>query len=266
MQKKLIFIFLVACFGSICFAQVPSSKDKFHIYLLIGQSNMAGRGKVEQQDTIPTTHVICLNKANQWVVAKEPIGFDKPSAGVGPGLAFGREMVTADTTVFIGLIPCAQGGSGIDYWRQGVYWSKTNSYPLDYAISRTKYAMNYGTLKGILWNQGESDCSPEKAVVYGKKLQALIDTLRLAFNTPNLPFIAAELPAFQIKTKTDSISLNQINLAINELKSSIKYYSVIKSDNLTHKGDTLHYNSVSARLLGKRYADEMIRLLKTQIK
>jgi hypothetical protein len=261
MLKKTIFVALSLCFGSICLAQVIPAKDKFHIYLLIGQSNMAGRGKVEPQDTISNSRVLSLNKANQWVVAKEPVGFDKPSAGVGPGLAFGREMAAADTSIVVGLIPCAQGGSGIDYWQQGVYWSKTNSYPLDYAISRTKYAMDYGTLKGIIWNQGESDCTPEKAVVYGKKLQVLIDTLRLAFNAPDLPFIAAELPAFQIKPKTDSIPLNQINQAINELKSSIKYYSVIKADNTTHKGDTLHYNSASARLMGKRYAGEMIRLL-----
>ena len=90
-------------------------KEKFHLYLLIGQSNMAGRGTVEPQDTLGNSKILCLNRDGDWEIAKDPIHFDKPVAGVGPGLSFAREMLkTADKDIVIGLIPCAAGGSSID--------------------------------------------------------------------------------------------------------------------------------------------------------
>src|SRR5262245_32294917 len=79
--------------------------EKVHLYLLIGQSNMAGRGKVEAEDKKPHTRVLMLNKEDQWVPAVDPLHFDKGSAGVGPGLTFGKTLAEADKEVTIGLIP-----------------------------------------------------------------------------------------------------------------------------------------------------------------
>ena len=73
--------------------QIKTPKEKFHIYLLIGQSNMAGRGIVEPQDTIGNERILRMNRDGNWDVAKDPIHFDKSEAGVGPGLAFACEML-----------------------------------------------------------------------------------------------------------------------------------------------------------------------------
>ncbi|MDA1230820.1 MAG: hypothetical protein O2856_08600 [Planctomycetota bacterium] len=47
-------------------ARVPESPDKFHLFLLIGQSNMAGRGVVEDADKVVNPRVLMLNKKGQW--------------------------------------------------------------------------------------------------------------------------------------------------------------------------------------------------------
>ncbi|MDR1676689.1 MAG: sialate O-acetylesterase, partial [Tannerella sp.] len=54
-------------------AVAPFKKEKFHIYLLIGQSNMAGRGVVEPQDTTAQYRILRMNRAGNWDRAKDPL-------------------------------------------------------------------------------------------------------------------------------------------------------------------------------------------------
>ena len=72
------------------------------------------------------------------------------SVGVGPGLSFAKAMAGNDETVTIGLIPCAVGGTPLSRWE-----SDGDLYK--YAIARAKAAMKDGTIKGVLWHQGEID-------------------------------------------------------------------------------------------------------------
>src|SRR5690606_20034235 len=58
-------------------------KENFHLYLLVGQSNMAGRGKVEEVDKEVHPRVFSLGKESTWVPAQEPLHFDIKSRGVG---------------------------------------------------------------------------------------------------------------------------------------------------------------------------------------
>ena len=70
---------------------------QFDLYILAGQSNMAGRGKLtDSLKALRDDRVWMLTKDLTWVVARHPIHFDKPAVvGVGPGLAFGIEMANA---------------------------------------------------------------------------------------------------------------------------------------------------------------------------
>src|SRR5687767_14018933 len=60
---------------------VTRAKGKFHLYLLIGQSNMAGRGAVEEADKKPLPRVFMFTKEKAWAPAVDPQHFDKPIAG-----------------------------------------------------------------------------------------------------------------------------------------------------------------------------------------
>jgi len=238
-------------------------KDKFQLYLLIGQSNMAGRGAVEAQDTVPNRHVLRLSPAGKWEVAKDPLHFDKPVAGVGPGLAFGRAMAARDTSVTIGLIPCAVGGSGIAAWAPGAYFADTKTHPYDDALARARTALATGTLAGIIWHQGESDTSPEKSVDYAPKITTLIAQLRADLHAPNVPFVAGQLPLFPQGT-TDAGGVARINVALTSLSLTevVPHYAVVPATGTTDRGDHLHLDAASARLMGQRYAEAMQRLQK----
>lgn len=241
----------------------PVNKSKFCLFLLAGQSNMAGRANIEPEDTIPNAHVLTLNKNGEWEIAKDPLHFDRSTAAVGPGLTFGREMAkTKDNDIYIGLIPCAVGGSGIDSWKPG----SGENYQA--AIERCRKAMMNGTLKGIIWHQGETDCTEKGYPVYSDKLINLIDGFRKDLGNAHLPFVAGELPAFQ-KQQPDSTKqlrehpyVDRMNAAINSLKGKVDNYDVVSADNTDHRGDHLHFNTVSARLMGKRYAILMKKILK----
>ena len=67
--------------SSIAQVSLPAKKN-FYLFLLVGQSNMAGRGVVAPEDKVPHKRVLSLNKEDKWVPAVDPIHFDKPIAGV----------------------------------------------------------------------------------------------------------------------------------------------------------------------------------------
>ena len=233
--------------------------EKFYLFLLAGQSNMAGRGKVAKMDKIPHPRVLTLTKNNKWVPAADPIHFDKECAGVGPGRTFGITLADKFKNITIGLIPCAAGGSPISAWRPGQKWKQTNSYPYDDAVKRTRQAMKSGVLKGILWHQGESDCSPEKAKVYEKELKDLIRRFRKDLSSPNVPFIPGRLGQCDEPRNSFRKMINKSLLAITK---KVKSTCLVSSDGLRCKRDKIHFDAKSQREFGRRYAAAYMRIMK----
>ena len=232
--------------GVNAFAQQKELKS-MDLYLLIGQSNMAGRATIDAQSENTSDAIMMLDKNNNWVVAKDPLHFDKPYAGVGPGLSFAQAMLEGKKDIKIGLIPCSWGGSPIKVWSPGAKYFE--NFPYDEAIQRAKTAMQNGTLKGILWHQGESDNDPVRSAVYLSKLKSLISNLRRDLNAPNLPFIAGEIGYFNKE--------NFINQIVGQLPKEVENTTVVSAKDLVDKGDQLHFNTASAHELGKRYAAAM---------
>tara|TARA_Y100001934_G_scaffold252379_1_gene316387 strand:+ start:4003 stop:6294 length:2292 start_codon:yes stop_codon:yes gene_type:complete len=230
----------------------PASKEQFHLYLLVGQSNMAGRGKVEAEDKKPHPRLLMLDKRNAWVPAVDPLHFDKPFAGTGLGKAFGIRLAENNSEVTVGLIPCAAGGSPISTWLPGGYHGQTKSYPWDDAIKRAKIAMKDGVLKGILWHQGESDSKPGLAEIYEKKLHDLISRFRKELNAPEVPFIAGQMGQFAERPWNDAKKL--VDAAHRALPDKVKKTAFISSDALGHKGDKVHFSAAAFREFGDRYA------------
>lgn len=230
---------------------LPNKKD-FKIILLIGQSNMAGRGKpLEDQDKTAHLRVLVLNQARAWVPAVDPLHFDKPGVvGVGLGTTFGKTIADADPSVTIGLVPAAFGGSPIKDWAKGAKHYEA-------AVVRAKAALRDGTLAGILWHQGESDAAPEKAALYQANLDQLVKNLRAELEAADVPFIVGTLAD---TAKGDGVPT--INGALRSLKDRVPRTGCVLAEGLTMSGDKIHFNAASYRELGRRYAAEWLRVSK----
>lgn len=230
------------------------SKENFHLFLLAGQSNMAGRGKMEPQDVESHPRLLTFSKDGRWVPAVAPLHFDKPKiVGVGLGRTFGLQVAEkVDSNIVIGLIPCAVGGSPIASWQPGGFHEQTKSHPYDDAIERAKSAIKTGSLKAILWHQGESDSKPQESEVYEKNLHELIARLRDELGAPQLPFIAGQMGQFSERPWSDA--KKRVDSIHQALPTKIAFTRFVNSDGLKHNGDRIHFDAASYRELGKRYA------------
>jgi hypothetical protein len=224
----------------------------FHLYLLIGQSNMAGRGKLEEMDKQPHARLLHFTKENKWAPAVDPIHFDKPIAGVGLGRTFGLEMLKgrSDATLRIGLIPCAVGGTPISRWQKGADLYEA-------ALRRARAAMKEGVIQGVLWHQGESDSGKaETAQAYAKNLDAMIAALRKDLDQPTLPVIVGQLGEFY----REGANVTAVNDALQTLPKRVPHAAFIPSRGLGHKGDQVHFDAPAYREFGRRYAAAMLQL------
>jgi len=94
------------------------AKENLWVFILAGQSNMAGRALVEPQDTIPSERILTINRSGEIIIAKEPLHFYEPSmAGLDCGLSFAKTIIKQmPDSLSILLIPTAVGGSSISEW------------------------------------------------------------------------------------------------------------------------------------------------------
>ena len=258
--RELALLMLVFWLGSMAQASAAGAerklppKPRFHVYLLMGQSNMAGRGRMTDEDRQPVDRVWMMDKLDRWVPAAHPLHFDKPTiAGVGLGLPFAGRMCQQDPNVQIGLIPCAFGGTPLSRWTKG-----GDLY--ENAVRRAKLAIRDGTLKGTLWHQGESDSRlPENANTYAVRLAKMINDLRADLESADLPFVAGRLGEFYLRAKGGSLA-GTVDAALRDLPDQVKQTGCASAEGLDDKGDKVHFSADALRELGKRYADQMIRL------
>ena len=221
---------------------------------------MAGRGIVEPKDTLPHPRIISLDTSNVWVYAKEPLHYYQPKVtGLDCGMSFARELIQGiDSSCIIALLPCAVGGSSIDFWLND---SVFNGVQLKSNFKeKVDLAQKYGTLKGILWHQGESDAFPQKIQDYEMKLKANFMFFREYAGNSSLPIVVGELGSLQIaaKYKDNWDSINQI---IEKVASKDSNCYLIETSDLEQKSDSAHFDAQSQRILGKRYARTFLEIL-----
>lgn len=227
-------------------AAAPDGDAKPDIYLLIGQSNMAGRAPVGEGEDAPIERCLLLDAEDKWEPAKNPLNRHSTiRKGLGmqklnPGYSFAKTMLAADPALTLGLVVNAKGGSSIKQWTRGGKF-------YDDALRRTKAAMANGELKGILWHQGESD---EKDADYLVKLKTLVADLREDLEAPELPFVAGQIKGVDL-----------INAQIAKLPAELPHTGFASSDGLETM-DRWHFDAASVKLLGERYATAMMKLQK----
>ncbi len=253
-------VFLALCFGLAARAETAATpatavavpdRERFHLYLLLGQSNMAGRGTPIPDRQTEDPRLLSLNPEGRWVLARDPlhpkIGRTEP--GIGPGLAFAREMLKADPAISIGLVPCAVGGSPLRRWTKGA-----DLY--EQALARARLAASAGVLKGVLWHQGETDsASQASADTYETRLTQMIRDLRQDLGRPELPIVVGQLGDFLTPEKQPFA--DTVRSALKRLPTTLSRVGYADSAGLGHKGDQLHFSAAAQEEMGIRFARAM---------
>lgn len=236
---------------------VIPEKNKVWVFLLAGQSNMAGRGFIEPQDTITSKRILTINKENDLIYAKEPLHFYEPAmAGLDIGLSFGKELIqNIPDSITILLLPTAVGGSSISQWINDENFR--NVQLLSNFKEKAEIGKTYGNIKAVLWHQGENDAiSEDKIENYNKRLSQLISQFRKDIGNEKLPVIIGELGSFSENNE----QWNKINEQIKAYSITDSHSIVVPTGDLKHKGDKVHFNSKSIRILGKRYAQKYLNI------
>ncbi len=218
---------------------------KREIYLLIGQSNMAGRAPIRNEDEGAIEGCALYDREGYWDTATNPLNryssvrkrIDMQK--LGPGYGFAERLRELRPDRPIGLVVNARGGTKIDAWAKGTLY-------FEEAVRRALEAAQTGTIKGIVWHQGESNSNDEK---YLEKLVQLVRDLRESLGTPNLPFVAGMVEGERF-----------VNSQIAKLDESLPFCGVVSSEGL-ETIDGTHFDSDSARLLGARLAEALVPLL-----
>ncbi|KAJ1447531.1 SGNH hydrolase-type esterase domain-containing protein [Pelagophyceae sp. CCMP2097] len=223
-----------------------------HIFLLVGQSNMAGRGNLPagQRWTDPRVKVW----RHGWELAQDPLHRDKATAAVGPAMAFARSILDFLPQGTVGFVPCAVGGTALERWDVAGQGDLFHT-----AVSETKAALESSPeskLAGILWHQGESDAS--NASNYAARLERVVSAFRLALSPPL--FILGEVGHFLDAGDARFPDFEKINAAMARIANGDDRAALVSARGLRHKGDRLHFDAASADALGRRYALEFLGL------
>lgn len=233
------------------FLSCSGQEKDIDIYLLIGQSNMAGRGIMTDSDTIALENVLLFDDQDMFEPARHPLnrystirkGIEMQ--GINLGYEFGRTL-SDQTGKKIGLVVNARGGTSIKNWQKGdLYYEE--------AVKRARAAMEFGKLRAIIWHQGSADRN--STGIYLGLLKSMVEDLRSDLGAPDLPFIAGQLGCWR---ETSA----QFNKMITHVADSVKFSGWVSAENLVHNpGDSLHFDAPSLNILGRRYAEKTLELV-----
>lgn len=223
-----------------------------HSFLMVGQSNMAGRGYLKDVKQIYDEQIKTLVNG-RWQTMIEPINHDRPTSGIGLAASFAGAWRLKNRQDQIGLIPCADGGTSLNDWEVG-------GVLFESAIFQAKLAQRTSKLSGILWHQGENDSFGGLSTLYSDKLNVIVDAFRGELDAPDIPFIAGGIGDFLSggrygKYFTEHNDVNQALHKFAETKADCYY---VTAAGLTANVDGLHFDAISQRKLGIRYFESFL--------
>jgi hypothetical protein len=229
----------------------------FHVFMLMGQSNMAGVAKKQASDdnTDERLKVLggCNQPAGQWNTAHPPLNDCPGEKGwnlndtVDPGIWFGKTILEklpkGDS---IGLVGTAESGESINTFITG----GSHHQMILNKIAKAKTAPN-ARFAGVIFHQGESDNGQN---TWPDKVVQLYNEVKQAWGVSyDVPFILGELPAGGCCSGHNT----QVHAAADKLP-----IGAWVSQDGTKVMDEYHFDHASVVLMGQRYGQKMIEELK----
>lgn len=213
-----------------------------HSFLLIGQSNMAGRGYLSEAPAIDTSRIFTLRNG-RWQKMFRPINPDRSFSGVSLAESF-AEAYSKKHNVDVGLICCADGGTKLSQWMPG-------ELLFDNAVNNARLAARTSEIVGILWHQGESDCKNNLHLTYQARLETMMQALRNELGLNDVPFILGGLGDYLALYPLENY--DYINHALEDIAANNEMVGFASAKGLTSNPDHLHFNAQSLYEFGIRY-------------
>ena len=230
---------------------IKTDKENIRSFLMIGQSNMAGRGELSDVEPIHNKSCYML-RMGRWQTMEDPVNPDrrifrgKYHSGVSLATSF-ADQFQKDTLQSVGLIPCADGGTTSEEWMPG-----TLLY--DHAVMMTRLAGRTSKLAGILWHQGESNCNSEESLLhYKERLLEMMRSLRKDLGAEQLPLIIGEISEQLDPARGLEDRPARLNRILHEVADTLPLCAVVSSKGLPLKEDGIHFNAPACREFGLRY-------------
>jgi len=227
----------------------------FHIFMLMGQSNMAGVADKQASDNNTDERLKvwggCNQPANQWNTANPPLN-DCPgekgwnlSTSVDPGIWFGKTLLEAlpegDT---IGLVGTAESGESITTFIAGGSHHQM-------ILNKIAAVKDAGHFAGVIFHQGESDCNSGS---WPGQVVQLYNEVKEAWGVDyDVPFILGEIPA-------GNAGCFSHNDKVHQAADQLPMGAWISQEG-TAILDQYHFDHPSVVLMGTRYGEKMIEML-----
>ena len=236
-----------------CAAETRREEGQMDSVLLIGQSNMCGRGIIGSVPPIDPRGMMFMLRNGRWQPMSEPINPDRRifvekdtdfRSGVSLAASFAEEYAAAYGRR-IGLIPCADGGTRLLEWQPG-------EILFDHAVMMSRLAQRTSRIVGILWHQGESDSKDrEDAQAYERRFFAMLDPLMEVLGLPaETPVILGELT----ERLTDRWPYTpEVNRTLHQIADSRPSFGIAQATDLPLSADNIHFSGPAYRTLGRRY-------------
>lgn len=227
-----------------------------HSFLLIGQSNMAGRGFKEGVEPIKNSRIKVLRNG-RWQKMFVPINPDRPFSGISLAESF-ADAYAKEHDVDVGLIPCADGGTSLDQWQVG-------GLLFSNAIYQAELAGRTSTIAGILWHQGETDCQDHLFQQYEEKCTVILEAFRERLGAHDVPVLLGGLGDY-LADRTEDPYLGRnyraVNGALMQMAQKHEMYGFVSAEGLGSNPDRLHFCAKALREFGIRYYQEFKKLEK----
>ena len=214
---------------------------------------MGGRGYPSEVDPIYNEHLFA-SRNGLFRPMYVPVNPDRRFSGICLAESF-ADLYQKESGHDTGIIPCADGGTSLDQWKEG-------SILFDNACYAAELASRSSEIKGILWHQGESDCKNELYLTYAERLSNMIDALRARLGMKDIPFIMGGLGDFLSECPRSDNFKNyvHVNTALQEVAGSKPYCGFASAEGLGSNPDLLHFSAAALREFGVRYYEEYRRI------
>lgn len=260
--------------------QEPSSVE-YDIFLVIGQSNAAGRGIMLEEDSKPIegVKIVCsqadgsvglvdaCQPLNQHSTVRKGIKMQKFNFA-GPFAA----RIHKKTGRPVLLIVNARGGTSLYSWLPS---ASQLTYSREYGDEKSRWGQQIpqlygdavrivrqvleqedikGELKAVLWHQGCGNSNAAESSKYCSNLKQVVDGLRKEFDKPELPFVAGQLlPEYK--------NAQYFNPEIVKIGEVIENAYCVTSEDCVSVGDGTHFDRTSLIMMGERYADIILEVV-----